>query len=83
MDGIITFESHGDEWEVGWVVVGVGDSRGGPHYERGRGMGALQRALVQISLDLGDDLRHALRKERAVGWRSGAQTSFSCSGESP
>jgi len=83
MDGFITVHAEGDEWEIDWVVVGVGDARGGPHHQRGGGMGALQRALVEAALDFGDDVSYALRKERAVGWGSGAQTRSSSPGESP
>jgi len=82
MDGFIWLHYENDEWEIGWVVVGVGDAAGGPHHERGRGMGALQRDLVQVSLDLGNDIPYAVRKELSLGRRPGAQASSSGPSES-
>jgi len=73
MDGLIYWNAQDDEWEIGWVVVGVGDAAGGPYRQGGRGLGALQRALVQAAVDAGHDVPYALRKERSVGWRFGTK----------
>lgn len=82
MDGLIWFNTKGDKWEIGWVVVRAGDARGGPHHERGRGLGSVQRALVEVALEFGDDVLYALRKERGLGGRSREETYTCGAGES-